>query len=59
MLTPPMFADDMAEQAVNGLVNKVHQIKMAESSIEARQQGDLERANKILELKRSRENQVL
>jgi DNA primase len=59
MLTPPMFADDMAGQAVNGLVNKVHQIKIAESSIEARQQGDLERANKILELKRSRENQVL
>ena len=59
MLTPPIFADDMVEQAVNGLENKVHQIKIAESSIKARQQGDLERANKILELKRSRENQVL
>jgi DNA primase len=59
MLTPPIFSDDMVEQAVNGLENKVHQTKMAESSIKARQQGDLERANKILELKRSRENQVL
>ncbi len=59
MLIPPIFSDDMVEQAVNGLESKVHKIKMAESSIRARQQGDLERANKILEQKRSRENQVL
>jgi len=59
MLTPPIFSTDMVEQAVNGLESKVHKIKMTESSIRAREQGDLERANKILELKRSRENQVL
>jgi hypothetical protein len=59
MLTPPIFSNDMVEQAVNGLESKVYQIKMTESSIRARQQGDLERANKILELKRSRESQVL
>ena len=59
MLTPPIFSNDMVEQAVNGLESKVHKIKMTESSIRARQQGDLERANKILELKRSREHQVL
>ena len=58
MMTPPIFSNDMVEQAMNGLESKVHKIKMAESSIRARQQGDLERANKILELKRSRENQV-
>jgi len=59
MMTPPIFSNDMVEQAVNGLESKVHKIKMAESSIRARQQGDLERANKILEQKRTRENQVL
>jgi hypothetical protein len=59
MMTPPIFSNDMVEQAVNGLESKVHKIKMAQSSIRARQQGDLERANKILEQKRSRENQVL
>jgi DNA primase len=59
MMTPPIFSNDMVEQAVNGLESKVHKIKMAESSIKARQQGDLERANKILEQKRTRENQVL
>jgi DNA primase len=59
MMTPPIFSNDMVDQAVNGLESKVHKIKMAESSIRARQQGDLERANKILEQKRTRENQVL
>ena len=59
LMTPPIFSDDMVEQAVNGLESKVHKMKMTESSVRARQQGDLERANKILELKRSRENQVL
>ncbi len=59
MMTPPIFSNDMVEQAVNGLESKVHKIKMAESSIRARQQGDLERANKILEQKRTRENQDL
>ncbi len=58
MMTPPIFSNDMVEQAVNGLESKVHKIKKAESSIRARQQGDLERANKILEQKRTRENQV-
>ena len=59
MLTPPIFSNDMVELAVSGLESKVHKIKMTESSTMARQQGDLEKANKILELKRSRENQVL
>ena len=59
MLTPPIFPDEMVEQVLNGFYNKVHKIKMNKSKIKAREQGDLEGLNKILELKREREGQVL
>jgi DNA primase len=52
MLSSPIYPDDMVEQALDEFEAKIHKIKLAESNIKAIQEGDLERSNRILELKR-------
>ncbi len=54
MLSSPIYPNDMVEQALDEFEAKIHKIKLAESNIEAIQEGDLERSNRILELKRKR-----
>jgi DNA primase len=54
MLSSPIYPNDMVEQALDEFEAKIRKIKLAESNIKAIQEGDLERSNKILELKRKR-----
>jgi DNA primase len=55
MLSSPIYPNDMVEQALDEFEAKIRKIKLAESNIKAIQEGDLERSNRILELKRKRE----
>jgi DNA primase len=55
MLSSPIYPNDMVEQALEEFEAKIRKIKLAESNIKAIQEGDLERSNRILELKRKRE----
>jgi hypothetical protein len=59
MLSSPIYPNDMVEQALDEFEAKIHKIKLAESNIKAIQEGDLERSNRILELKRKRGNPLL
>jgi DNA primase len=55
MLSSPIYPNDMVEQALDEFEAKIRKIKLAESNIKAIQEKDLERSNRILELKRKRE----
>jgi DNA primase len=59
MLSSPIYPNDMVEQALDEFEAKIQKIKLAESNIKAIQEGDLERSNRILELKRKRGNPLL
>jgi len=55
LVAPSMFSRDMAAQAIGGFEDKIQRKKMAEEFSEARDKGDLEVSNRILEYKRIRE----
>jgi hypothetical protein len=59
MLTPPICRDDEVEQAVKEFEDRAHRMMMTESSIKARERGDIESLNQLLKLRRKREGQVL
>jgi len=59
MLTPPICRGDEVEQAVKEFEDRAHRIKMTESSIKARERGDIESLNQLLKLRRKREGRVL
>lgn len=54
MLTPPIFPDEMVEQAMNEFETRVSKIKMTESIKKARSRGDIEELNNLLRLKSGR-----
>ena len=51
MLSPPIYSDEMVEQAVREFENKINRIKMSDSINRARKTGDLEGLNQILKRK--------
>jgi DNA primase len=51
MLSPPVYQEDMVEQAVQEFRNKIERIRIAESIDRARSRGDLEGLNQLLKLK--------
>lgn len=55
MLAPPIYPNEMVEQAVNEFQNRVHKIKITESINKAKRRGDIEELNQLLKIKSNRQ----
>ena len=51
MLSPPIYPDDMVDQAVCEFEQRIHKIKISESIRKAKKEGDIETLNKLIKLK--------
>lgn len=51
MLSPPIYSDEMVEQAVREFENKIDRVRMSESINIAREKRDLEGLNQLLKLR--------
>ena len=59
MLSPSIFPTDKIDQVITGFENRIQKQKLAESYKRAKSRKDLESLNRILKLKRERENEIL
>ena len=59
MLSPSIFPIDMIDQVITGFENRIQKQRLAESYQKAKNRKDLESLNRILKLKRERENEIL
>lgn len=54
MLSPPIYADEVVDQAVKEFEDRVHRMKISESIHKAREQGDFEKVNQLMKLMNAR-----
>ena len=59
MMMPPIFTEEMAEEALSGFEEKVHRLSIGESLKKAKDQGDLQRLNQELKLMKEKRDIII